>query len=170
MDAEQVLREYFVGEKAEAFWILMVGCASLAVALVLWFWVREPFARGLALGLVLVAGLGVTVGSTVYFRSDAQSQRLAELRQADPVRFAAEEGPRMRQVVRSFGHYRIAYAVALLVALALVFLSGKPFQQGLAVGLLVLAAMGLTVDFYAERRAVRYVLALQAQGALPDSD
>ena len=133
----------------------------------LWFWGREPFARGLALGLLLVAGLGTTVGSTVYFRSDAQSQQLIELRQADPARFAAEEGPRIRQVVTSFGYYRIGYAIAVLAALALVFLLGRPFQHGLAVGLLLLAAMGLTVDFYAERRAVTYVTALAAQGSLP---
>lgn len=167
MDAEQILGEYFAGERAEAFWILAAGCASLAAALVLWFWGREPFARGLALGLLLVAGLGTTVGSTVYFRSDAQSQQLIEWRQADPARFAAEEGPRIRQVVTSFGYYRIGYAIAVLAALALVFLLGRPFQHGLAVGLLVLAAMGLTVDFYAERRAVTYVTALEAQGSLP---
>ncbi len=140
---------------------------SLAAALALWYWGREPFARGLALGLLLVAGLGTVVGSTVYFRSDAQAQQLIELRQADPARFAAEEGPRIQQVVRSFGYYRIGYAIAVLAALALVFLLGGPFRHGLAVGLLVLAATGLTVDFYAERRAVTYAAALEAQGALP---
>ena len=167
MDTAQILREYFSGEKAEAFWILATGSASLVAALMLWVCVREPFARGLALGLLLVAALGVTVGSTVYFRSDAQSQRLAELHEVDPARFAAEEGPRMRKVVASFGHYRIGYAVAVLAALALVFAAGRPFQHGLAVGLLLLAATGLTVDFFAERRAVTYVTALEAQGSLP---
>ncbi|HEX9207393.1 MAG TPA: hypothetical protein VF851_04095 [Steroidobacteraceae bacterium] len=167
MDAEQIVREYFAGEKAEAFWILATGCVSLAAALVLWTWGREPFARGLAVGLLLVAGLGTTVGSTVYFRSDAQSQQLIELRRADPARFAAEEGPRIRQVVASFGYYRLGYAIAVLAALALVFLVGGAFPHGLAVGLLVLAATGLTVDFYAERRALTYVTALAAEGALP---
>jgi hypothetical protein len=167
MNAEQILQEYFAGEKAEAFWILVAGCTSLVAALLLWFWGREPFARGLALGLLLVAGLGVTVGSTVYFRSDAQSQQLIELHRADPARFAAEEGPRIRQVVTSFGYYRIGYAIAVLAALALVFLLDKPFQHGLAVGLLVLAAAGLTVDFHAERRAVDYAAALAAEGSLP---
>lgn len=167
MDAEQIVREYFAGEKAEAFWILATGCLSLAAAILLWFWGREPFARGLALGLLLVAGLGTTVGSTVYFRSDVQSQQLIELRGADPARFAAQEGPRMRQVVASFGYYRLGYAAAVLAALALVFLRGGAFAHGLAVGLLVLAATGLTVDFYAERRAATYVAALVAAGSLP---
>jgi len=167
MDFEQVVRLYFAGEKAEAFWILAAGLASLGAAVVLWFWVREPFARGLALALLLVAGLGVAVGGTVYFRSDAQARQRAELHGTDPSQFAAEEGPRIRQVVKSFGQYRIGYAVAVLLALFFVFVLGKPAQHGFAVGLLLLAALGLTIDFYAERRAATYIQGLEAAGALP---
>lgn len=167
MDFEQVVRLYFAGEKTEAFWILAVGIASLGAAVVLWFWVREPFARGLALALLLVAGLGVAVGGTVYFRSDAQARQLVEQQGTNPAQFAAEEGPRVRQVMRSFGQYRIGYAVAALLALFFVFVLGKPSQHGFAVGLLLLAALGLTIDFYAERRAATYIQGLEAAGALP---
>jgi hypothetical protein len=167
MDFEQVVRLYFAGEKTEAFWILAVGIASLGAAVALWFWVREPFARGLALALLLVAGLGVAVGGTVYFRSDAQARQLVEQQGANPAQFAAEEGPRVRQVMRSFGQYKIGYAVAVLLALFFVFVLGKPSQHGFAVGLLLLAALGLTIDFYAERRAETYIQGLEAAGALP---
>ena len=167
MDFEQVVRLYFAGEKTEAFWILAVGIASLGAAVALWFWVREPFARGLALALLLVAGLGVAVGGTVYFRSDAQARQLVEQQGTNPAQFAAEEGPRVRQVMRSFGQYRIGYAAAVLLALCFVFVLGKPSQHGFAVGLLLRAALGLTIDFYAERRAATYIQGLEAAGALP---
>jgi hypothetical protein len=167
MDFEQIVRVYFSGEKTEAAWILAAGIVSLAAAITLWFWVREPFARGLALALLLVAGLGLAVGGTVYFRSDAQARQLVGLQAADPAQFAAEEGPRIRQVVRSFGQYRIGYALAVVIALLLVFALGKPSQHGFAVGLLLLAALGLTIDFYAGQRAARYVQGLEASGALP---
>jgi hypothetical protein len=167
MDFEQIVRWYFAGEKAEAFWILGAGLASLFAAIMLWFVAREPFARGLAMALLIVAGLGIGVGGMVYFRSDAQSQQLIEQRRANPGQFAAEEGPRIQQVVRSFVQYRIGYGVAVLLALFFVFVMGKPSQHGFAVGLLLLAAMGLTIDFFAERRAERYLQALQAVGALP---
>jgi hypothetical protein len=167
MDCEQILRWYFAGEKAEALWILAAGVASLVAAIVLWFVAREHFARGLALALLIVAGLGVSVGGTVYFRSDAQSQQLIEQRRTNPSQFAAEEGPRIQQVIRSFAQYRIGYAVAVLLALFFVFVMGKPSQHGFAVGLLLLAALGLTIDFFAERRAQLYLQALQAAGALP---
>lgn len=167
MDVEQVLRWYFAGEKSEAFWILAAGIASLVAALVLWFWARDPFARGLAMALLIVAGLGVGVGGTVYFRSDEQARQLVQQQHTDPAQFAAEEGPRIQQVIRSFGTYRLGYAVAVALALFFVFVMGRPSQHGFAVGLLLLVALGLTIDFYAERRAGRYAEALVAGGALP---
>ena len=59
MDFEQIVRWYFAGEKAEAFWILAAGIVSLVCAIVLWFVAREPFARGLAMALLIMAGLGL---------------------------------------------------------------------------------------------------------------
>lgn len=167
MDFEQIVRWYFAGEKAEAFWILAAGIVSLVCAIVLWFVAREPFARGLAMALLIMAGLGLSVGGTVYFRSDAQSQQLIEQRRVNPAQFAAEEGSRIQQVGKSFAQYRIGYAVAVLLALFFVFVMGKPSQHGFAVGLLLLAALGLTIDFFAERRAEQYLQALQVVGAVP---
>jgi hypothetical protein len=169
MDFEQIVRWYFAGEKAEAFWILAAGVSGLLAAIVLWFWGRESFARGLAMALLIVAGLGISVGGTVYFRSDAQAQQLLEQQRTDPVQFAAEEGPRIETVVKSFAQYRIGYLVAVLLALFFVFVLGRPSQHGFAVGLLLLVALGLTIDFYAERRAQQYQQALQAVGALPSA-
>ena len=165
-DTAMILRTYFAGEKAEAMLILLAGVVCLAGAMALWFWVREPFAKGLAAALLLSAALGLGVGGSVYFRTDAQLRQLTELQQREPARFASEEGPRIRQVIRSFAVYRIGYVLAVLGALALVFLLGRPVHYGLAVGLLLLAALGFTIDFYAERRAVEYVQALELQGAL----
>ena len=166
MSVEAVIRTYFAGEKFEAGWILLAGAMALALAAWLWFGVREPFARGLAASLLLTAALGLSVGGTVYLRTEGQVAGLVELQRADPARFAAEEGPRVRAVVRSFGQYRIAYAAAVVLALLFVFVVGTPRLQGAAVGLLLLAALGLTIDFFAEHRAVVYQQALIAQGAI----
>lgn len=166
MTPEELLRAYFAGEKAEAFWILAAGLVSLVGAIVIYAWVREPFARGLAGALIVIAALGLGVGGTVYFRSDAQARNLIELHHGDANRFAAQEGARMTQVVAGFAWYRVGYLVAVLLALVLVFALGKPWQHGLAVGLLLLAALGLTIDFYAEHRAVEYVNGLLRHGWL----
>jgi hypothetical protein len=167
MNVADFIAAYFRGEKSEAALIMLAGALAMVAALWLWFSVREPFARGLAASLLLTAALGLGVGGGVYFRTDAQVAALQQLQRADPARFAAEEGPRIRQVVKSFGIYRLCYAAAVLLALLFVFLLGKPLYHGLAVGLLILAALGLTIDYYAEARAARYAEGLEASGAIP---
>ncbi len=70
-DPQLILRTYFAGEKSEAMLILLTGMLCLAAAIALWFWVREPFAKGLASALLIAAALGIGVGGSVYFRTDA---------------------------------------------------------------------------------------------------
>jgi hypothetical protein len=65
MDVESIIRTYFSGEKSEAALILLAGVVCLVAAIWLWFWVRQPFARGLAASLLLVAALGLSVGGSV---------------------------------------------------------------------------------------------------------
>jgi hypothetical protein len=60
MDTATILRTYFSGEKSEAALIPLAGVLCLVAAIWLWFWVRQPFARGLALSLLLAA-LGFTI-------------------------------------------------------------------------------------------------------------
>jgi len=167
MNVESILRTYFSGEKSEAALILLAGVICLIGAVWLWVWIRQPFARGLAATLLLVAALGLVVGGSVYSRTDKQLQQLIQLHRTDPGRFAAQEAPRIRQVVTSFSLYRLGYAVAVLLALAFVFVVGKPSFHGLAVGLLLLTALGFTIDYFAEARAIEYVQALEAAGAVP---
>ena len=163
-DTALILRTRFAGEKSEAMLILLAGVVCLAGAIALWFWVREPFAKGLAASLLLAPAIGLGVGGSVYFRTDTQLRQLTEFQQREPAWFAAEEGPRIRQVVSSFAVYRIGYALAVLGALALIIVPGRPVHYGLAVGLLLLAALGFTIDFYAERRAMEYMQALESKG------
>jgi hypothetical protein len=66
----------------------------------------------------------------------------------------------------NFGHYRLAYAVAALLALVFVFLIGRPVFHGPAVGLLILAALGYTIDFFAEERAREYQRGVANTGAI----
>jgi hypothetical protein len=164
MSVAEIISVYFRGEKSEAALILLAGTLSLVAALWLWFSVRDPFARGLAAALLLTAALGLGVGGGVYFRTDTQVAGLLQLQRSDPAGFVAEEGPRIRQVVRSFGIYRLCYAAAVILALLFVFVLGKPLYHGLAVGLLILAALGLTIDYYAEARAIRYSQGLETAG------
>jgi hypothetical protein len=157
MTLAEAITTYFRGEKTESLLILLAVAVLLVAAVVLFAWFREPFTRGLAAMFVFAALVGGSVGVTVYLRTDAQVAGLLDQARDDPAAFREAEGPRMATVVSSFGWYRLGYAAAALLALGFVFLVGRPLYHGLAVGLLVFAALGLTIDYYAETRAVRYV-------------
>ncbi len=68
----------------------------------------------------------------------------------------------METVVRSFAYYRVMYGLACIIALAFVFASGRPALHGIAVGLLLFAALGLTIDYFARDRALRYTAEIGA--------
>ena len=96
-------------------------------------------------------------------------EQLTELqRGTDSVRFAAQEGPRIRQVVRSFGCTGWATRSRCCARWCSSSSLGRPSQHGIAVGLLLLAALGFTIDFL--RRAARRGLRRRRsnrRGALP---
>jgi hypothetical protein len=159
MTLVDTISAYFRGEKTESVLILLAVAVLLVAAVVLLTRFREPFTKGLAAMFVLAALVGGSVGATVYLRTDAQVARLLARAGEDPDAFRATEKTRMSVVISSFAWYRLGYAAAVLLALGLVFIGGRPLHHGLAVGLLVFAALGLTIDYYAEARAVRYVAA-----------
>lgn len=163
MDFLTHMQIYFRGEKAESFAILLVSLTLLVAALALILWVRQPFTRGLGGALLAAALVGLSVGGTVYLRTDSQVSELRSIYEADRVRFAEVEGPRMDKVVESFRLYRIMYALSALAAVGLLSLTARPLLHGIAVGLFIFAAMGYTIDHYAEARAIGYAERVHAQ-------
>jgi hypothetical protein len=156
---------YFRGEKAESGALLLVTLALLLGGVALAFWVRQPFTRGLGAVLLAAALIGGVVGATVYLRTDRQVAQLTSLYESDRGEFARAEGGRMNTVVASFRLYRIVYALAGIAALILVSLTRNPALHGVGVGLLLFAAMGFTIDHYAEERARWYAGKVHAQGS-----
>jgi hypothetical protein len=150
------LRQYFGAEKMESVAILGGAAVLLATGMALYLGVSSHFARGLA-GVLLLTGLiGAVVGGTIVLRTDRQVAALGELYHSDRARFVATEGFRIERVVRSFRIYRAAYALAVVIALGFLLVGGRPLLQGLGVGLLLFAALGFTVDHFAEERAIEY--------------
>lgn len=157
------MQHYFRGEKAESGALLFVTLALLLAGLALAFYVRQPFTRGLGAVLIAAALIGGVVGTTVYFRTDKQVADLTSLYQSNRGEFTRVEGGRMDTVVASFRFYRLMYTLAGVVALILISLTKSPGLHGLAVGLFIFAAMGFTIDHYAEERARWYAEKVHAQ-------
>ncbi|MEX2571700.1 MAG: hypothetical protein WD737_10420 [Gemmatimonadota bacterium] len=163
------LRDYFRGEKRESLVILVASSGLLAVGIGAIAIVGGPFARGLGIVVIATALVGAVVGATIVLRTDRQVASLVDLWNSDRDRFAAEEGPRIGTVVRSFRLYRAVYAGATIAAILLLLLTDAPLAHGVAWGLLIFAGSGFTVDHFAESRAIRYAAQVRAQSALaPD--
>ncbi len=157
MDLINTMHVYFHGEKVESILIVAVSAFLVLAAVALFILSKHPFAKGLAVVLLLTAIVGGSVGGAILFRTDKQVTSLVSLYRADPLKYRETEGARMAAVVKSFAYYRIMYGLASVIALAFVFGSGRPALHGIAVGLLLFAALGLTIDYFAQARAIRYV-------------
>ncbi len=159
MNDAAFIRDYFLAEKHEALLFMLVGAATIALAL--WLMRRRSAWRGMAGPLVAVALIQLVVGSTVYLRSDAQSARLQQLHRDDLTQFKALERPRMKTVIANFELYKAIELGLLALGMALVvLLRNHEFWLAFGFGLVLQAGFMLALDFFAEARAHDYFKAV----------
>jgi len=154
---------YFNGEKNAGLFIAVIGAAVIVAALVL-FRARADF-RPFALTLGIVALVEIAIGVGLYLRTDPQVGRLRAQLDSSPSSFYTDEGARMARVQRNF--VAIEYVeVALIIVTAIVAIARKSNATltGVALGLLINAALLLAFDLIAERRGAVYLAAIETRG------
>jgi hypothetical protein len=159
---------YFNGEKNAGLFIAVLGFAVAVAALVL-FRARADF-RSFALTLGIVALVEIAIGAGLYLKTDPQAGRLRAQLDANRSSFYTDESARMARVQRNF--VVIEYVeVALILVTAVVAIAGKgnATLTGVALGLLINAALLLAFDLIAERRGAAYLAAI-ADFRLQNSD
>jgi len=157
---------YFNGEKNAGLFIAAIGAAIVVAALVL-FRARADF-RSFALTLGIVALVEIAIGVGLYLRTDPQVGRLRGQFDSSPSSFYRDERARMVRVQRNF--VVIEYVeVALIVVTAIVAIARKSNATltGVALGLLINAALLLAFDLIAERRGAAYLAEIE-RGATSD--
>lgn len=160
MDFIEHARVYFQAEKHTGMAVFALSLVMLAGAAGLWWGLKDDFARGLATVMLVVGVAALGGGGFLALKTDAQVRELTEQYRQGGAGTLATEGERMEQVVRNFGYYRYIFYAAVIAALALLVLVNTPLTIGVAVGLLLFAALGITVDVYAEHRARVYLEAI----------
>ncbi len=156
------LHTYFKAEKSEALLFLLVGLVASGLSLWFFFVNKQRFYVGMAIPLALVGLIQIVVGSSVFFRTDAQIATLEKQHNVSPSDMAKIELPRMEVVMKNFTIYKwieIAFVLGGLICL-LVF-HQREFLLGLGIGLLLQGTLMLTLDIFAERRGQTYIEALQ---------
>lgn len=163
MDFQELMQAYFRGERVEAlFYLLPAGLLLLGVAATAISAERGGFAWGLAVPLALFGLVAIGIGATVGLRTPAQVAALERAYAEDPAAMVAEELPRMEKVNDGWPKYLALWAVLPLIGLGLRFGLSADWAHGIGSALVLVGAIGILVDGFAERRAQAYTDALEA--------
>ncbi|MEK6373712.1 MAG: hypothetical protein AABO58_13575 [Acidobacteriota bacterium] len=143
------LMVYFDGEKYAGLFLAGLGLAVIAAAVLLFRF------RSFAITLIVLAVAEIALGVGLYLKTGPQVARL--MAQTD----YADEAVRMARVQRNFVVIEIVeLAIIVICALVAVTQKGRVGVTGVALGLLIHAAILLAFDLLAERRGAVYLNAL----------
>jgi len=159
------IEKYFTAEKSESLIFVIIGIAAILLAIVFFFFLKTNFYKGMALPLLLIACIQITVGYTVYKRSDEDRKKNTYAYDLNPADLKNKEIPRMEKVNKNFVLYRWIEIALILAGILLVFLyrpgTERSFWYGLGIGLAIQAVIMLGADYFAEARAKVYTKGLK---------
>jgi hypothetical protein len=155
------MQTYFRGEKLEAlFFILPLGLALLAFGAVALKAERGGYAWSIAVPAILFGLVLVSTGIGVGARTNGQVAALKKSYEKTPAAMVKKELPRMQKVNQNFRTTFYAFGVLTLLGLILHFAIRAGWSRGLGSVLILVGAIGLLIDGFAERRAEPYTKAL----------
>jgi hypothetical protein len=159
------IEKYFTAEKNESLLFIFIGIAAIILAIVFLFFLKTNFYKGIALPLFLIALIQISVGYTVYKRSDSDRQRNVYAYDLDPSELKGKELPRMVKVNQNFVIYRWIEIALTVAGIVLIFLyrhnPSRSFIYGIGIGLAIQAFIMLGADYFAEARAKVYTKGLK---------
>ncbi|CAN5731435.1 hypothetical protein BH11BAC4_BH11BAC4_14490 [soil metagenome] len=165
MFTKTAIEKYFIAEKSESLIFLIIGIVAIVLAIIFFFFLKTNFYKGMAWPLLLIACIQLTVGYTVYKRSDDDRKRNTYAYDLNPSDLKNKEIPRMEIVNKNFILYRWIEIALIVAGISLIFLyrsnTEKSFWVGLGVGLAIQAAIMLGADYFAEARARVYTKGLK---------
>ena len=152
---------YFNGEKQETLWFMIIGLIAILSAIFLFFYVKQHWAKGAAIPVMVIGIIQLMVGYTVYNRSDEQRKDIVYKMDMNPDALEKQEVPRMEKVMKNFVVFRYTEICLVLAGLILVLVfKSNPDKQlwfGVGAGLALQAAIMLLADGLAERRGEKYL-------------
>jgi hypothetical protein len=149
------LNNYFSAEKQESVIFITVGLVTIGVSA--WLWMNGHRLKSMAYPLVVIALMQMVVGVSIYLRTDHQVTTLSAQLQREPAALKAQEIPRMQTVMKNFSIYKGVEMVLLILGLGmLAFWQRHDLAAGIGIGLVLQAALTLTLDIFAETRGSIY--------------
>jgi hypothetical protein len=162
MSFTEIMHTYFRGEKLEALWfILPVGILLVIFGIVAFKAERGGFAWGVAIPCLLFGIVFIGTGIGIGARTNGQIAEIEQTYQENPAAMVQKELPRMEKVNANFKLTFVVFGILIAVGLVVHYLDGPNWGRGLGAALILISAIGLLVDGFAERRAEPYTAALE---------
>lgn len=159
------IEKYFFAEKHESFLFLMIGAIAILLAMVFYFFLKNNFYKGAAIPLLLIGSIQLTVGYSVYTRSDDRRIDNVYAFDMNPGKLKNEELPRMKTVNKKLVIHRWAEIALITIATGLIFYykanETKVFLLGIGAALAIQSAFMLGADYFAGKRAKIYMEQLE---------
>lgn len=160
------IEKYFIGEKQESLLFLIIGLISIIVAIAFFFFLKTNFYKGAAIPLLVIGIIQLSVGFTIYRRSDADRIRNVYAFDMNPGDLKQKELPRMEKVNKNFVIYRWCEIGLILIGVVFVIMfrskTEKSFFLGMGIALALQAFLMFGADYFAEKRAHLYTNQLKS--------
>lgn len=152
------IRSYFNAEKSESLIFIIIGIMAIGLGVYFISSLKKSFYFGCSAPLILIAGIQIVVGTTVYLRSPKDIDRVGNyfVNQKDAIKTI--EIPRMQSVIKNFIWYRwIEIALIITGLICYLFFKNWEWISGIGAGLLIQASLLLLLDYFAEKRGSVYL-------------
>jgi lipoprotein signal peptidase len=153
---DEKLIYYFTAEKQESLFFITIGIIAFIVSLYL-FKTDSPY-KGMMYPLIFIAIIQLTVGGTVFFRTDNQVAALKTQLHDDPQTYKSAELSRMGAVIKNFRVYKGIEIILLILGIVLTCIfREKDLWYFVGIGLIIQSSLMLVLDLFAEKRAHDYL-------------
>lgn len=160
------IEKYFLTEKNAALFFLILGIIAVLLSALLFLMFKTNWYKGFVIPVFVVGVIQGLVGYQVHKSADAYRKDAVFSYDLNPSKLETKEYVRMQKVNRQLTVLLIAEALLLMAAVLMVILlknkADTAFWRGLALGLLLQAALSFGFDGLAKNRAGVYLNGLRS--------
>jgi hypothetical protein len=160
------IENYFLAEKSESILFICIGIAAIIAAIIFFYFIKTNRYKGAAIPFLLIGLIHVISGFTVFNRSDDDRKRNVYAYDMNVSQLKEKELPRMEKVNENFIIYRYIKIASLAAGLIICFIfyknSSRQFWVGFGIALALEAAITLSADCVAAKRAIVYTESLSS--------
>jgi hypothetical protein len=154
---ESAINAYFHAQRFAGTIGSIVALLIFAAALAM-LWFGDAFMRGLSVMLMVIALAGGGSCAMLAVRDTSGAGTMLRVRDTFSVK---QEAARMERRIDRYRYYHVALAGVACIAVMMLLVTMAPIWQGVAVGMLVLAGLGLTFEHFDLQQSIVYLAALK---------